>query len=112
MTDKDPLEYDHAKNTILSLEKPLTFTQLREQSKINPTTLNRRIKSLMENNYIDKIIDKEDKETLKDVLLKIPLFGLPLNFAMFIVSKGFFKLKILQTHQILLKESYGTLQNI
>jgi len=39
---------------------------------------------------LNKIIDKEDRETVKDLVLKIILFGIPLNFAMFIISKKFF----------------------
>ena len=37
-----------------------------------------------------KILDKEDKQTIKEIILKILLYGIPLNFAIFILSKGFF----------------------
>ncbi len=39
---------------------------------------------------LKKFLDKEDKETIKDIFLKIVLFGIPLNFSIFILSKGFF----------------------
>jgi len=37
------------------------------------------------------IFDKEDKETIKDILSKIVLYGIPINFAVFVVTKGYFK---------------------
>lgn len=39
---------------------------------------------------LNKILDKDDRETIKDFILNIILFGIPLNFSMFVVSKGFF----------------------
>lgn len=35
-------------------------------------------------------LDQEDKKTLKEFISKVLLIGIPLNFAFFVISKGFF----------------------
>lgn len=37
-----------------------------------------------------QLLDKEDKKTLMQIFVKIISFGIPLNLAMFVVTKGFF----------------------
>lgn len=56
-----------------------------EKKKIKPKE--KKIKKLK---WLNNVLDKEDKRTLRDLFFKIILFGIPLNFAIFIVSKGFF----------------------
>ena len=37
-----------------------------------------------------KILDSADKDTLKEIFMEIVLYGIPINFALMIVTKGFF----------------------
>lgn len=62
---------------VVEVNKPKKENKIKNSIKINKEKLK-------------KVLDKDDKETLKDFFLKIVLFGIPINFALWIVSKGFF----------------------
>ncbi len=69
--------------------------EIDEESKLEEKDKPKKVKENKEfikknKEKLKKIIDKGDIDTIKDLVLKIILFGIPLNFAMFIVSKGFF----------------------
>lgn len=61
MTKKDPLKYHGAHDVILCLNEPKQFTNILILTKLNPTTLNRRLINLIDTGYINKIIDSKDK---------------------------------------------------
>ena len=62
-------------------ESDIKEKQVKEKAiKINKKSIFNKI-----NEKIKKIFDKDDKNTLKEIFLKIALFGIPLNFSLFII---------------------------
>lgn len=60
-------------------EIDLEETEKNEKKQIKPK---KRFKFKEKIKLKDKLLDKEDKNTLKDIFLKILLFGVPLNFSL------------------------------
>ena len=58
----DPFEYEGSAKVIVSLSEPLTFTQIKKQTNLNPTTLNDRLDHLISKGFIDKVIDQSDRK--------------------------------------------------
>jgi len=78
-----------SKEVVESILKEIDKENELEESK--PTKIKKDKVFIKKNKEkLKKIIDKGDLETLKDLVLKIILFGIPLNFAMLVISKGFF----------------------
>ena len=58
----------------------------KEKNQKKPKKVRKKLeffKKIKEN--LNKLIDKEDKQTLKDFFLKIIILGIPLNFALFVI---------------------------
>ncbi|MBN1861621.1 MAG: transcriptional regulator [Candidatus Thermoplasmatota archaeon] len=59
---REPFEYEGSDKVILSLNEPKTFTEIKKQTNLNPTTLNERLDHLFQTKYIRKIIDLSDRK--------------------------------------------------